>query len=373
VRVAKATVLPTEQQASLLRAALDGGPPGRQALAQWAQQVRFDDLDGASERLIPLVYATHGSALDHPDAARMRGLYRRSWLRNQHLSRAAAPAIEALTATGIDVIALKGLSLAQRAYGDRGARPMSDVDVLVRPTDRAQALQVLHREGWAPSAQYRQPQLVRPAVGHGVNLYGPDGGSLDLHWRLIGTRVVPTDDDEGLWVRQTPAPDIGPAVARLSPADELLHLMVHGQQWNPLSPIRWIADSVLLIRETEEDLDWSVLSAEARRRQVTVLLRRGLAVAASFGAPVPQRALDALATIRVRPAERYQAAVSQTRLVLLPTPVHYRRVARIEGHRPTPSGLAEFVRHYYELAGPGDLAVRLRRRLPFGGAFRVRS
>src|SRR5207253_3236092 len=53
-----------------------------------------------------------------------------------------ANATEALSAVGVDVIALKGAPLAQRVYDDFTVRPSLDLDLYVPPSQRGEASRV---------------------------------------------------------------------------------------------------------------------------------------------------------------------------------------------------------------------------------------
>src|SRR5439155_716431 len=72
---------------------------------------------------------------------------------NQTLFHEAARLLQGLREAGIRTMVLKGLPLALLYYRDRGARPMSDVDVLVPVHQTALAIDCLARMGWRASSQ----------------------------------------------------------------------------------------------------------------------------------------------------------------------------------------------------------------------------
>ena len=67
----------------------------------------------------------------------IRGIYRHAWVRSHRLWRDALPVFVELRARGIPVILLKGAALLHSYGNDWGARPMFDIDALVRPYRRA--------------------------------------------------------------------------------------------------------------------------------------------------------------------------------------------------------------------------------------------
>jgi hypothetical protein len=72
--------------------------------------------------------------------------------RNMMLARVAEECVQALQAQGVPAILLKGLEYEARLYGHAGARPTSDVDLMVPEAHRRAAFQVLDRLGFEPRA-----------------------------------------------------------------------------------------------------------------------------------------------------------------------------------------------------------------------------
>ncbi|MBC7174256.1 MAG: nucleotidyltransferase family protein, partial [Polyangiaceae bacterium] len=85
----------------------------------------------------------------------------------------------ALDARGIPVMALKGAALHALIYEDPADRPLSDVDLLVRPRDHARAIVALESIGFRP---------VAPTTSWATSLVASDQPlSVDLHRRLFPT------------------------------------------------------------------------------------------------------------------------------------------------------------------------------------------
>lgn len=66
----------------------------------------------------------------------------------------------AIAAAGVPVMALKGLDLGTRLYGDLGARPMGDMDILVQPAHVAIMADALRAQG------FRVAQVAQPPPHH---------------------------------------------------------------------------------------------------------------------------------------------------------------------------------------------------------------
>ena len=103
-------------------------------------------------RLTPLLSITCGEALPGGLAETCRRDRVVTAARNLMLGQAAEACIRALQAAGVPVIVLKGLDYETRLYGQGGARPAADVDLLVPQSRRRAAFEVLDRLGFEPRA-----------------------------------------------------------------------------------------------------------------------------------------------------------------------------------------------------------------------------
>jgi hypothetical protein len=302
---APTTHLPDASQELLLRAALADGDAAQVAWETWAARTRWESepIDAASTRVLPLVYASLAQQLPPAaDLPKLKVLYRRTWYENNRLLQRAKPAIRALLDAGHRVMLLKGAALVLRHYGDRGARPMGDVDLLVPDGEADAALDELDRLGWVSGEPGRTARDVLTRH-HAVNLVHESGGRVDLHRRFLADS--PQGADGPLWDRAEPVAIDELRLLAPSAADELLLACVHGWQWNVVPSIRWIHDAVVIARRMRGE-DWAWLECEARRRQVSFRLSRALRVVHDrFAAPVP---VDLLARIEAGPFASFEAA-----------------------------------------------------------------
>jgi hypothetical protein len=101
-------------------------------------------------RLTPLLSATCRGKLPPALAETCRRDHVITTARNLMLAGAAEECVAALAAAGIQAVVLKGLAYERTLYAGQGARPTSDVDLLVREADRRAAFGVLDRLGFEP-------------------------------------------------------------------------------------------------------------------------------------------------------------------------------------------------------------------------------
>jgi hypothetical protein len=353
---------PSPAQLLVLHAALDEPPPALAAWRRWRAATGFDDADGGTARLLPLVYRNLGpDSFEAEDSRRLRDAYRESWRRNQLLFRRAAEAVVLLERAGIETLVLKGASLAALAYRDAGARPMDDVDVLV-PLVRARgAIEALGAAGWAPA---HDDPAARTEVHHSLGYSGAGGGELDLHWFSLWQPA----SDEALWRAALPFELAGTATRAPCAADQLLLTCVHGAPWSPMPPFRWIADAIAVIRSAGDALDWDRLAAEAERRRLTVALGAALAyLCEEFDAPVPPSVLSRLESVTAPRHERaaFRASCEPDRpsRTLRMAWDRYRRLRDLDTGAPPPSSFPSFARRFWGLDSAWKLPLHGARSL----------
>ncbi|HEX4405460.1 MAG TPA: nucleotidyltransferase family protein [Polyangia bacterium] len=103
-------------------------------------------------RLTPLLSTRCRGALPPAFDAVCRQHHVRTVARNLALAVVAEECVAALAKAGVDTALLKGLAYERTLYVHSGARPTSDIDLLVRDRDRRAAFAVLDGLGFEPRA-----------------------------------------------------------------------------------------------------------------------------------------------------------------------------------------------------------------------------
>jgi hypothetical protein len=302
--MARLAFLPTPQQELLLKATLFSGDDARSAFLEWARSADFDRLDGGSFRLLPALHLNlKALGVTHALTPRLLSVYRSTWYRNQMLLNRTAAVIRMLAEHNIDSVLLKGAALTAGAYGDPGARPMGDADLLVRRKDLRAAVDLLRATGWNP----RPPVSARAfesflRTKHAITLEDGAGSELDLHGYVFYRSRVESLDD-ALWERSRPATLGGVSTRVLAPEDLLFHVVVHGAEWNAVPPVRWVGDACSVLRRAP-GFEWGLVVESARTRRFALASLAGLEYLADvFRLPVPPEALSALRELPVSPLE----------------------------------------------------------------------
>jgi len=354
-----AAVLPTPQQELLLKVLLCDGPEWRNLWLEWSGSSDIDALDNGSYGLLPLLHKKlKQTGVDYFHLNRLKGAYRKNWVRNHRLFNQAAPALESLHRAGIPIMLLKGAALILQVYGDFGLRTMRDIDLLV-PTGRARdALAILKQAGWNFIYAKLPDHEEFINFHHAFSLRDSNGCELDLHRHTL-IHCMTEDADVDFWSLSEPvlAHDIPCRV--MNPADQLLHVLAHGAIRNPIPPLRWVADAVWILRRYP-DLDWRRLLQQTEKRQLALPLRVTLDyLSGVMGAPVPADVLNRLHRMKISDESRafYKMLIHPLNLAFYAKYIRadFQRYRKVSGRKDFLGGLTGYARLlqvYWELKSP---------------------
>ncbi|CAO3430795.1 nucleotidyltransferase family protein [Azospirillum endophyticum] len=292
----------TPAQHMLLRTLFSPNHHTAAEFQNWLDAVDIKDLESGSYRLYPFLYRRLVEvAPNHPLISFIKGNYRKTFYRNNLLLHRVSRQITEMKGQGIDVLILKGAALVESITRDIGLRPMADVDLLVRKENVPAALAILGG-GHAPVEGRILEHICRHRHGH--TLADDYGFETDLHWSLNSTANMLDIDLESFWRASEPGFLFGVEVRFLSATDQLFHLCVHGVQWNPEPPVRWIADAMAMLREPGIAIEWERLIDVAAHMQCALLLRCALLyLIEEFEAPIPAGVLERLERVPITPLE----------------------------------------------------------------------
>lgn len=194
------------------------------ALAVVLADDRLDDWVGRHRMGAALFVAARAAGIEGPAVDGCRAICMATAVQWMRLRAALSGVGSALDAADIRWLPLKGLDTAERFFPRPELRLSSDIDLLVPGEQVDEARQVLEAAGCTfPST----PRLAAYQRAEGYNWHGqgPEGASLELHYRLWG--MVPDSVIEECWSSAVPARDLGRRGFRLAPAMAFLVSAVH--------------------------------------------------------------------------------------------------------------------------------------------------
>jgi len=303
---------PTAQQELLLRAALLKGSEAVDAWKEWKSGIDIESLDPASHRMLPLLYRNlHIHGIKDSLIGKYKGVYRRTWYKNQVLFHSIASLLRSFAEAGIETMVLKGAALTALNYRDFGLRPMNDFDVLVHTEQALPAIKLLQSLGWEPVEFMPSEKYISVSYSHGFR--NNAGQEFDLHWHVL-SQSRETNADHDFWEGAITAGIHDVTTRALNPTDQLLHICIHGARWNYTPPFRWVADAMIVLATSPSEIDGDRLIAQARKRRLVLPLRDTLNYLRNvLNAPVPQDALRNIQGMPIPWIERieYRVNVSQ--------------------------------------------------------------
>ncbi len=263
-------------------------PEPRSAFDSWRALVGSATLDGASLRLLPLLYVRFRDDPPEPVLHELAThVYLANWNQNKSRYALTAEIVASLGKQGIDCLLLKGMAITSRYYRDSGLRAMGDVDFLVHQADVEPAMITLRSSGWIAEDGLDIAGLTRRnRVRHACQFTRGEDESCDLHWNPVVRCFSPVVRD--LFWRDAEAIDLAGRPALIPCAtDQLFHACAHGLQWSWEPQIRWIADA-LTILQSKIEIDWDRLRWLARSANMNVRIEQALEyLRRVFDAPVP--------------------------------------------------------------------------------------
>jgi hypothetical protein len=224
----------------------------------------------------------------------------------------------------IETVVLKGLSVSANVYGDVAIRPGGDIDILVRPAQVDQCLQILESMGigryWPnlmDDAYYERHHLHQQRCTPDLKVW------FEIHWALDHPLTRLTVDYEAMIDRTTPGTLLGAPVRDLALPDLLLSLAIHLVKHAVYLPsaldrpdlarlilgdgmVMYYLDVAEVVKQQADAINWGLLAVICRESGTAAIMGSVLRVCQELlQAPVPPSILDALPVQVPGPATGY--------------------------------------------------------------------
>lgn len=216
--------------------------------------------NGVSQKLYTIIKKTG----THPLFSLLREDYLTTAGRNTLIYTEFKRVIEGFIERHIDVMAMKGIVLAELVYQDIGVRAMSDVDLLIRKQDIQKTDDLLDKLGY--SAVDPSPF---DSLGNDDNYLAtrdyrskkPSHPSFHVHWHIVNSSVpapyAAKINIAKIWEDALPVNIAGVNVLSMSPHHFLLHLCEHAMRvTHSASQLVYLMDIAALISKYAGVLDW---------------------------------------------------------------------------------------------------------------------
>jgi hypothetical protein len=207
--------------------------------------------------------------------------------------------VETCRRLDIDLMLLKGASLALTVYSGFRDRPMGDLDVVARGADAERLWSALREDGWALEFEgggefYEGHQHLPPLVWSGGL-----GVVLEVHRSLLASRTPFRIAEDEWWATARRKDFGGHDVAVLEPCAQLIYLSIHFAWSHTLSRglARTVRDVCAVIAAAPPD--WADVARRATAARAGSSVYWTLRLARSLGgAEVPAEVLEDLRPFR---------------------------------------------------------------------------
>ncbi|MBI4454479.1 MAG: nucleotidyltransferase family protein [Acidobacteria bacterium] len=288
--------------ASLLRSQdLSGVPPHPFENQNWEVIVR----EAIREGLIPFLYKWIVAAESAPAKIdeEVRRTYFEVWARNSLLLKELVVILRALEASGLPCAPLRGAALAERLYGQAIARPMGDLDLLIRKPDLPRIAVILQSLGFREMD--RRPGFAQE-FSYTRKFYKDMHGWIivEPHWTLAYPPFTDGFDMQPVWERCVKGRVAGVEIWQLGREDLLLHLCLHIAHRDGSAPFLWLYELHRLLMQEGKNLNWPLFVRTSRKTGVAFAVSQILAgVTALFDTSLPDSLFDSLAPSCLDPAK----------------------------------------------------------------------
>ncbi|HET6267331.1 MAG TPA: nucleotidyltransferase family protein [Acidobacteriota bacterium] len=215
----------------------------------------------------------------------------------------------------VRVIPIKGIALAESAYGDINLRAFSDLDFFVHEKDLDRSKQMLCENGY--DADYPLPDFFDHRTR--ANRYeivffsrgpAPNRTMVELQFQIAPRALAVNVDTNGIFGRAVSKEQDGIPMLRMSSEDMLLYLCVHVWK-HAWCRLKWICDLSAFLGATP--VPWDAFFQQAAATHVEPIVASSLLIARGLvSAPIPEDALSTLNrwNIVANPYQKYVEGIS---------------------------------------------------------------
>jgi hypothetical protein len=293
--------LPTIEQELLLKAGLLKDSSAVTAWQNWNNMTAPRNVFEAEVRLLPLIYHNLQRLNYFDDSTELlKKAHRAAFIDTRLQLQKAKTVAAAFSKNGIRTILLKGAAVGIAYYESVALRPMSDIDLLVHRDDLPGVAEVLGKLGFHPESGDLD---LATEIINAWHFETPAGDVVDIHWQLMRD-CWNADSMDGFWDAAVSVEYDHVKMETLCSTDHLFHALCHGARYNPVSPIRWICDALMILNSSFE-IDWERLYHLGKSYRLSLLLFHSLSyLKETFDAPVPDDYLLRVKQIRKTRLER---------------------------------------------------------------------
>jgi hypothetical protein len=207
----------------------------------------------------------------------LEALYDMSAERNEGLRNQTIEAINALNSVGISPILMKGIvHLLADAYGGRGARVMTDIDILVEPQAFDACVETLLALGYQTETD---PDVKYQTHRHCAPLFRPGGyGAIEVHRYALSGESARILSSDVIWNNLDSLAIDGVTAYAMKPGYRVLHTILHSElidrhHMRGIMSLRYLHEVAIMSAVYGDQIDWKCSERLMQREGLGYVLR----------------------------------------------------------------------------------------------------
>ena len=248
---------PSKKDELVLKAALKKDDSAIVSWEKWIEDSNIFHQEESSNWLFPLLHSNlKPFNITEPESKIFKGSYKLHWYQNLMRFKKLENIISYFDDMNVEYLLIKGAALLIEYYEDIGLRTMNDIDILVPPNQAAQAHSLLLQAGGTPEIFVDFPKLSR--YRHSVGFHMKNNLTIDLHWNSFNNEGIGEKLEYWNFTKSASINPINPIATKvLVPEYNLFLTLVHSlTSGGPVASLRWIPDSVFILRKTSNEFNW---------------------------------------------------------------------------------------------------------------------
>ena len=233
-------------------------------VVDWRRTLMMAEREGATPALWRALQNSHTA---FPPEARefLRTRTMLSDFRMQQLSLRLQQTVRAFVDHNVPVMLLKGAAIGAIVDATFRSRPMSDLDLLVQPSNVLRAKEAVLAAGWHITPDERLHRLLE-GQHHLPPFLDPSlrGLRLELHTTLLPPNHSFKLDEEWLWSQSVPAAVPFAGASLLPPEISAVHACIHFAWQHQMQFAPWRTFRTLAILTAQPGWSWERFTAVAR-------------------------------------------------------------------------------------------------------------
>lgn len=203
----------------------------------------------------------------------LRQKYKSALMLNLYIHNQTKMVLQEFEEQKISIIPLKGTMFAERYFGHVGARPTSDIDVLVHNENLLKSIEIIKSLGFTTEREYIPGHFhysfSKRIPGSPIPL------TVEIHWDVIKQNTKALDINE-FW-NQAKSLNGHFYVKELSDYHTFYFICLHGWRHN-LDSLKYFIDILQMIHILKDDINYAVLLKDAAEHKTLKRLVRTLSI-----------------------------------------------------------------------------------------------